>query len=157
MSAEILQRLGLSLALIAAGWALFRLVSLMNLRAAAQSTGGRAPGDGASRTEDAGDGLFDLGRPAIVYFTTPQCQTCKSVQRPALRRLQDRLGEALQVVEIDATQRPDLAKAWKVISVPTTFVIDAQGKPRQVNFGATSTEKLYEQLTQAVAAVSSRA
>lgn len=156
MNAEIFQRLGLALALIAAGWALFRLVSLVNLRAAAQAAG-RAPVSDEPRDSQAGNGLFEVGRPAIVYFTTPQCVTCKSVQRPALRRLQDRLGDALQVVEIDATQRPDLASAWKVMSVPTTFVIDAQGKPRQVNFGATSTEKLYEQLAQTAAARSSKA
>jgi thioredoxin 1 len=154
VNAEILQRVGLALALAAAGWALFRLAALINLRAAAVQV--RADRADAGSASEPGNGLFAPGRPAIVYFTTPQCVTCKAVQRPALRRLQERLGEALQVVEIDATERPDLAKAWKVMSVPTTFVIDAQGQPRQVNFGAASAEKLYEQLAQAAAARSSK-
>jgi hypothetical protein len=56
------------------------------------------------------------------------------------------LGEKLQVVEIDATERPDLAKTWGVMSVPTTFLLDAHGKPRYVNNGVTRAEKLMEQL-----------
>jgi thioredoxin-like negative regulator of GroEL len=85
-------------------------------------------------------------KPAIVYFTTPDCAPCKTVQRPALDKLTRLLGEKLQVVEIDATERPDLAKTWGVMSVPTTFLLDAHGKPRYVNNGVARAEKLMEQL-----------
>ena len=85
-------------------------------------------------------------KPVIVYFTTPDCAPCKTVQRPALEKLMALLGEKLHVVEIDATERPDLAKTWGVMSVPTTFLLDSHGKARYVNNGVTRAEKLMEQL-----------
>lgn len=85
-------------------------------------------------------------KPVIVYFTTPDCAPCKTVQRPALDQLINLLGEKLHIVEIDATERPDLAKIWGVMSVPTTFLLDAEGKARYVNNGVVRTEKLMEQI-----------
>jgi thiol-disulfide isomerase/thioredoxin len=85
-------------------------------------------------------------KPTIVYFTTPDCAPCKTVQRPALEKLINMLGEKLHVVEIDATQRPDLAKTWGVMSVPTTFLLDSHGEARYVNNGVARTEKLMEQI-----------
>lgn len=85
-------------------------------------------------------------KPVIVYFTTPDCAPCKTVQRPALEKLRNMLGEKLHVVEIDATERPDLAKTWGVMSVPTTFLLDSRGEARFVNNGVTRAEKLMEQI-----------
>ncbi|MBK8783241.1 MAG: thioredoxin family protein [Anaerolineales bacterium] len=85
-------------------------------------------------------------KPVIVYFTTPDCAPCKTVQRPALEKLTSLLGEKLHVVEIDATERPDLAKTWGVMSVPTTFLLNARGEARYVNNGVTRVEKLMEQI-----------
>ncbi len=92
--------------------------------------------------------LFDTlpNKPVIVYFTTPDCAPCKTVQRPAIQKVTTLLGENIQVVEIDATERPDLAKTWGVMSVPTTFLLDAHGEARYVNNGVTRAEKLMEQL-----------
>jgi thioredoxin 1 len=86
------------------------------------------------------------GIPAILYFTTPSCVPCKTIQRPALARLQERLSDSIQVIEIDAAARPDLANYWGVLSVPTTFIIDGRGRPRRVNHGVSSAEKLQEQI-----------
>jgi thiol-disulfide isomerase/thioredoxin len=85
-------------------------------------------------------------RPVLVYFTTPDCAPCKTIQRPAIDRISNLLGERLEVVEIDATERPDLAKAWGVMSVPTTFVLDTHGEARYVNNGVARAEKLLEQI-----------
>jgi thioredoxin 1 len=89
---------------------------------------------------------FQPGRPGILYFTTPDCAPCKTIQRPALAQVRSQLGEDLQIIEIDATHQPELASEWKVMSVPTTFVIDAHGRPRHVNHGATRAEKLLQQI-----------
>jgi thiol-disulfide isomerase/thioredoxin len=86
------------------------------------------------------------GVPAILYFTTPGCAPCQTVQRPALNQLKERLGQGLQVIEVDASARPDLADYWGVLSVPTTFIIDSKGRPRCVNHGAARAEKLLRQI-----------
>ena len=85
-------------------------------------------------------------KPVIVYFTTPDCAPCKTIQRPAIHRVSSLLGENLEVIAIDATERPELAKTWGVMSVPTTFVLDARGEARYVNNGVARAEKLLEQI-----------
>jgi thiol-disulfide isomerase/thioredoxin len=88
------------------------------------------------------------GIPAILYFTTPDCAPCKTMQRPALQRLQAQLGDGLQVIEVDAAAQPNLADYWGVLSVPTTFIIDEHGEARRVNHGVASTDKLLSQINQ---------
>lgn len=132
MSTEIFFRSGLAIAIIALGLFAYWLLN-QRLLVRAKSN------------------IFTLfnqlpNKPVIVYFTTPDCAPCKTVQRPALNRVLQLLGERLEVVEIDATQRPDLAKIWGVMSVPTTFLLDARGEARFVNNGVTRAEKLMEQL-----------
>jgi thioredoxin 1 len=89
---------------------------------------------------------IQLGVPAILYFTTPTCAPCRTVQRPALARLVEQKGEAVQVIEIDASAEPELANYWGVLSVPTTFIIDSKGRPRRVNHGIASSQKLGRQI-----------
>ncbi len=50
------------------------------------------------------------------------------------------------MIEVDASARPEIAQEWGVLSVPTTFVIAANGQPRYVNHGVASAEKLIQQL-----------
>ena len=132
---EILLRLLVAITLIGLGWLAFHLVNTMLLNRAAKA----AP---AAQN----DAMFQSGRPAVLYFTTPDCATCKAFQRPQLNRFKRLLGEQVQVVEINAQSQPDLAGRWGVLSVPTTFVLDAEGVPRHVNHGAVSAEKLAEQV-----------
>ncbi len=101
-----------------------------------------------TRARRKGHGLsqFTPGTPGVVFFTTPDCVTCKAAQKPALHALADRLSGRVQVIEVDAQDDAALAKEWSVLSVPTTFVLDRDGRPRQVNHGYASTEKLFGQL-----------
>lgn len=100
------------------------------------------------RTRDKGMGLpFDLsGRPAILYFTTPACVPCKTIQRPAVQKILEMYAGRLDVIEVDATEEIDLARQWGVLSVPTTFIIDSRGVPRFVNHGVTRADKLIVQI-----------
>lgn len=129
---ELLLRGLLALLIVLGGWGLYHLLIRWQLRSARAKV----------------RGLEDLrpGVPAILYFTTPTCQPCKTVQRPALDRLTNTLGEELQVLRVDASEQPELADYWGVLSVPTTFIIDSGGQPRGVNHGIASAEKLLRQL-----------
>lgn len=86
------------------------------------------------------------GIPTIVYFTTPFCAPCRTVQKPTLTQLQAELGAAIQIVQIDATEDPASADRWGVFSAPTTFVLDANHQPRYINRGVASAETLKHQL-----------
>ncbi len=94
--------------------------------------------------------LHDLkpGVPSIVYFTTPTCIPCRTQQRPALVRLQTELGSSIQIIEIDATESPDVANRWGVFSAPTTFILDQEGQPAAVNHGVADTNKLKRQIAE---------
>jgi thiol-disulfide isomerase/thioredoxin len=132
MSSDIPLRFILAIVIIGLGAAAYRLVNHRLLMRAKHN-------------------IFTLfnklpNKPVIVYFTTPDCVPCKTVQRPALDKVRTLLGEKLQVIEIDAFERPDLAKRWGVMSVPTTFLLDARGEARYVNNGVARAEKLMEQI-----------
>ncbi len=138
MSADILYRTILSVGIAASILVLYWLVNRYVLARASRrrTTGGSMPGlDGAAS-----------GIPLLLYFTTPDCAPCKTVQRPAIERVWQLLGDCLQVIEVDASDQPDIASHWGVLSVPTTFIIDSNGKPRHVNHGVATTDKLLKQL-----------
>ncbi len=88
------------------------------------------------------------GVPAILYFSSPLCGPCHTQQLPAIKRLLAEMGEmGVQVIEVNALENPDAANRWGVLSVPTTFIIDGKGQPRQVNNGIAGPQKLKQQLT----------
>lgn len=86
--------------------------------------------------------------PTIVYFTTPNCIPCKTQQQPAIKKVRD--TQEIQLVQIDATQNPDAADRWGVMSAPTTFVLDGEFKPKAVNHGLANETKLLKQVNEAM-------
>lgn len=132
MTSDILLRFGLALGIIVSGVGIYWY---LNQRLLARAQGGIHALFGAQPD-----------KPTIIYFTTPDCAPCKTIQRPALEVLSNLFGERLQVVEINAVERPDLAKTFGVMSVPTTFLLDEKGAAKYVNNGVTRLEKLLEQV-----------
>ncbi len=132
MNPDLLNRFIWTLAIIGVGLTLYFLANRFLLWRAAKnmSTANQTP----------------PGNPQLLYFTTPDCAPCKTVQRPAVRQVQSILGDRLQVVEVNAYEQPEIARQWGVLSVPTTFIIDAQGKPRHVNHGVTPAGRLLAQI-----------
>lgn len=129
---DLLIRLLFTLGLIAIGIGAYRM-----LNAALLARGGGS-----------GVGLegFLPGRPGILYFTMEGCLPCRTTQRPALNDLASQLGEGIQILEVDVVVQPEMAKSWQVVSVPTTIILDPQGKPRHVNHGVTLEGALLDQL-----------
>ena len=138
LAAEPFYRLLIALAIVLAGMALYRLLNNLTLRRARARA--LVPGLETARP----------GLPVLLYFTTPTCAPCKTVQRPAIQRLQKNIGDHLEVVEVDAASQPEIASQWGVLSVPTTFLIDAQGNPRYVNHGVAPLEKLQRQYAEII-------
>jgi thioredoxin-like negative regulator of GroEL len=86
------------------------------------------------------------GRPAVVAFSTPSCAACHTAQKPALVHLQERTEGAVRVLEIDAAERPDVARRFGILTVPSTAILDADGRLTAVNNGFTPTQRLVAQL-----------
>jgi|GEM_PF-148571 len=133
---DVLARTLLAAALIALGAAAYWAWNRWQLRRLGQARGTVLAGLENTRP----------GVAAVLYFTTPDCLVCKTAQKPALQRLEAEMRGGVQIVEIDATVDTAVADYWGVLSVPTTFVIDAHGQPRSINHGLTSKEKLQRQL-----------
>lgn len=131
----MIERIALIVLLLAAGVTVYWLLGRWQLRRAA-------------RVALADPLLAEAqpGKPTIIYFTTPTCAPCRFQQTPILERLQAELAE-LQVVRVDATQNPDAARRWGVLSVPTLFVLDKQGQPGFVHNGVVDADTLKRQLS----------
>lgn len=93
------------------------------------------------------------GDAVLVHFFATWCEPCRE-ELPALKRLSERAGPSLKVLivsvaEVDIRVQRFLqatplglpvlldrdravAKAWKVATLPTTFVLDKERKPRFV-------------------------
>jgi thioredoxin-like negative regulator of GroEL len=87
--------------------------------------------------------------PSILYFTGETCTICHTAQKPALRTLAAGLGDAIEIHEIDIAVEPALARQYRVMSLPTTIVLDASGQVTDINVGFASGETLRRQLVEA--------
>ena len=86
------------------------------------------------------------GKPTLLYFTADYCATCRLRQTPVVQELVGRLGNYVTVEAYDVTENPDLAKKYKVLTLPTTIIINREGQVDAVNYGLTPLVKLEQQL-----------
>jgi thiol-disulfide isomerase/thioredoxin len=112
--------LGAGLAAAAvAGW-------LLNRRSGVVRASDGPPGRRAC--PDLGElGLSGTG-PTVVHFSAPWCGPCASVRRVVTQVCHD-LGDIAHL-EIDMEANPTLAQRLSVLSLPTTFIFDADGRQR---------------------------
>ena len=82
----------------------------------------------------------------ILAFSSPGCTQCYTLQLPALRCLQAARGEDIDVVQVDASTSPELVKRYRVMTVPSTVVLNAAGEVHAVNYGFANLEKLSRQV-----------
>jgi thiol-disulfide isomerase/thioredoxin len=137
MLTGVVVRAILALILGAASFAAWKLLGRAVLaRARRASDGSRGAPEG-----------FVLGRPGLLVFGSPHCAPCVHAQKPAAHRLEREFDGAIQVIEVDVTERPGVAERYGIVSLPTVFVFDAAGAPRRVNHGLVSTEELRRQIS----------
>ncbi|MBF6466219.1 thioredoxin family protein [Nocardia beijingensis] len=70
--------------------------------------------------------------PAVLHFSADWCGPCDAVRR-VVANVTDQLAESPQPpqdIEVDIDAEPALARELNVLSLPTTFVFDVEGKER---------------------------
>jgi hypothetical protein len=89
----------------------------------------------------------------ILAFSSADCRQCHELQIPALQRVLDARGSKVSVAEVDAPNSPDLTQRYKVLTVPSTVVMDAQGRAHAVNYGFANTQRLLDQVDEVLTQV----
>lgn len=85
--------------------------------------------------------------PTIVYFWSTTCRQCKNIQKPILQQLIAECGaEHVQLITYNVEESADVATAWGVRTVPTTFIVDRSGEVLHVNNGLATEGALRRQL-----------
>ena len=129
------ERLLIVIAVAILGTAAFRLLRRLQLRRAQNAV-----------TENKKLHL-KAGTRHVIYFWSEHCPQCKNAQTPTLDRLLERAGDAdVELIALCVEDHEDLAKSWGVRTLPTTYVIDRQGKIAHVNNGLASESRLLQQL-----------
>ena len=108
--------------LIAALGVAFVIGRLVTLRAGVL----KAASD-ASNVDTSDLGLSDTG-PTILHFSADWCGPCAAVRRVVDQVCDELPGVAH--VEIDMDANPEAARRLSVMSLPTTLIFDADGRPR---------------------------
>jgi len=83
------------------------------------------------------------GKQSIVFFTNDSCYECEKLQKPALNLLEK---QDTQIFTINASIDRTLASYFKILTVPTTIVLDNHGVSQFINHGYTSEKILSAQL-----------
>ena len=107
--------------------------------AASVSGGGHAIWESLAVTPD--------GRRTLVAFSSPSCAACHTAQAPAVSAAAEQVGtDAVRVIRVDVATRPGVARAFGVMTVPSTAVLNAGGRVIAVNQGFAPSRRLIEQL-----------
>ena len=89
-------------------------------------------------------GLSGTG-PTVVHFSAVWCGPCAAVRR-VINEVCTDLPEAAHV-EIDIDAHPDAARRLSVLSLPTTFIFDGDGRQRYRAAGVPKAADLRSALT----------
>jgi hypothetical protein len=106
----------------------------------------RRAGDVQATDPTASDGLdtSDLGLspdgPTVVHFSASWCGPCTQVRR-VVNQVCDDLDQVAHV-EIDMDANPGAARRLSVLSLPTTFIFDADGRQRYRTAGVPKADDL---------------
>ena len=119
MSSSVVLAITVLIAALGVAFVIGRLVTLRAgmLKAASE----------ASNVDTSDLGLSESG-PTILHFTADWCGPCAAVRRVVDQVCDELPGVAH--VEIDMDANPEAARRLSVMSLPTTLIFDAAGRPR---------------------------
>ena len=86
------------------------------------------------------------GKPNLLYFTGEYCSACEFQQTPIVEAISVKLGDSIIVKKYDVSTHPELASQYKVLTLPTTIVVNELGQITHVNYGVARQDKLETQL-----------
>ena len=69
----------------------------------------------------------------ILVFSSADCRQCHEMQIPDLQRVLDARGSIVSVAEVDAPHSPDLTQRYRILTLPSTVIMDAAGRAHAVN------------------------
>ncbi len=104
----------------------------------------RKAGEEAANIDTSGLGLSETG-PTVLHFSAPWCGPCAGVRR-VVEQVCAELPQVSHVV-IDMDADPEAAKRLSVLSLPTTIIFDANGRPRYRTSGVPTAADLRKVLT----------
>lgn len=86
----------------------------------------------SARTELLAAVGVDSSGPAVLHFSADWCGPCAAVRKVVAGVTEDLAGSPRPPldIEIDIDAEPALAKELNVLSLPTTFVFDIEGRER---------------------------
>jgi hypothetical protein len=94
-------------------------------------------------------GVRPDGRRTLIAFSTPSCPACHQAQPAAIDRARQQLEpQPLRLIRVDAAQQPEVARAFGIMTVPSTVVIAPEGHIVAINQGFAPSGRLLEQLQQ---------
>jgi thioredoxin 1 len=97
-------------------------------------------------------GAGEAGLVRVLAFSTPQCQQCRLLQKPALVEVAAQT-ERVEILSIDALEQPELAERYGILTVPSTVVLAPNGRASAVNYGFAPARVLLEQIAGASIAI----
>ena len=90
----------------------------------------------------------DAKRPILASFCADWHYDCREMSK-LLERMKSRFGDKLKVLEIDPSDKAELARQFRIDSLPTFVLFDADGKLVLRSEGAMTEKELLEALGRA--------
>lgn len=92
------------------------------------------------------------GQPSLIYFRGDHCAVCPAQER-IINQLATHWEGEIRIERIDAERDPAMAARYSVFSLPTTILVDGDGKVQHINYGLVDSQKLGRQAAELLAGV----